>query len=153
MGPAVQPSSTYPFPPIEPNGPSPIWDGKRFRVGDSKEAVLRYEASESGWTDELTAFHEDAAGSNHPIEITSRAIALAALSAIAPREGAVILEAGCSSGYMLDAIRARHSNSLVIGSDYVHGPLDELARRGPGLPLLQFDLTGAPYRQRASMRW
>jgi len=57
---------------------------------------------------------------------------------------AVILEVGCSSGYFLRDVRQALPEALVIGADYVYGPLERLAGATSGVPLLQFDLTACP---------
>jgi ubiquinone/menaquinone biosynthesis C-methylase UbiE len=56
----------------------------------------------------------------------------------------VILEVGCSSGFLLEELRREIPHATLIGSDYVRGPLEHLAKRIPGVPLLQFDLTRCP---------
>jgi ubiquinone/menaquinone biosynthesis C-methylase UbiE len=56
----------------------------------------------------------------------------------------VVLEVGCSSGYMLRQIKQKLPDALVIGTDYVLGPLEELAPTLPDVPIVQFDLTRCP---------
>jgi len=133
----------FPWPAIPNNLASPVWTGSGFRVGHEDVALLSYEPSQSGWTDELTVFHEDTAGSDHPIDRASRELALAGLQLAAPDEP-VVLEIGCSSGYMLMLARERTPKTRWIGSDYVRGPLEKLAVSLPGVPLLHFDLRHCP---------
>jgi SAM-dependent methyltransferase len=54
------------------------------------------------------------------------------------------MDIGCSSGLLLELLRRRLRNATLIGADYVRGPLESLASRMPGLPLLQFDLVSCP---------
>jgi 2-polyprenyl-3-methyl-5-hydroxy-6-metoxy-1,4-benzoquinol methylase len=61
-----------------------------------------------------------------------------------PSDAPVILEIGCSSGFMLMLARERLPNARWIGSDYVRGPLEKLAAEVPQLPLLHFDLRTCP---------
>jgi SAM-dependent methyltransferase len=121
----------------------PTWTGRGFQLDNARVSVLAYETGSSGWTDDLTTFHEENAGSNHPIDRASRTLALDQL-ALVRAERPVILEIGCSSGFMLRLIRERVPSALVIGADYVRGPLETLAEELPDVPLLQFDLAQCP---------
>lgn len=140
---AAGPSAQLLFP--SPVGsPDPcVWDGSAFHVDGRQLSVLSYRVDASGWTDELTAFHEEIAGDNHYIDIASRRRALAAL---APhiRPGSVIADIGCSSGAMLRSLRQRFPQATLIGTDYIAGPLQHLASSLPGVPFLQFDLVKCP---------
>ena len=133
----------YPWPTPPGAADPPEWLGHGFRLGDERVSVLSYQTGDSGWTDDLTTFHEDTAGSSHPIDRASRALALEPLG-ILRAQTPVILEIGCSSGFMLRLLRRRLPEALVIGADYVRGPLEELAESLPDVPLLQFDLTTCP---------
>jgi SAM-dependent methyltransferase len=98
----------------------------------------------SGWDDALTAVHEDATGSDHPIDIASRNTALRALNRFLSDKTGSILEIGCSSGYLLPLIRDNFPRAAVLGADVVKSPLLKLAEKIPDLPLLRFDLTRCP---------
>lgn len=98
----------------------------------------------SGWDDALTAVHEDATGSDHPIDMASRSAALDSLRTYLPHPAATILEIGCSSGYLLPLIKEHFPRASVFGADVVKEPLLRLAARIPDLPLLRFDLTRCP---------
>jgi SAM-dependent methyltransferase len=100
-------------------------------------------ACDSGWTDDLTDFHEETAGANHPIDVASRVHAARQLKNIVV-EAPVVLEIGCSSGFMLREIRRSLPRAFVIGSDYVRGPLEKVLADMPDLPVLQFDLIRCP---------
>jgi hypothetical protein len=65
----------YPWPPVPGCADPPIWTGRGFRVGERDMGVLSYAAGASNWTDDLTTFHEDTAGSDHPIDRASRELA------------------------------------------------------------------------------
>jgi SAM-dependent methyltransferase len=56
----------------------------------------------------------------------------------------VIIDIGCSSGFMLRLLREEFPMAAVLGADYVRGPLEALARDLPGVPLLRLDLTRCP---------
>jgi SAM-dependent methyltransferase len=116
-------------------------------VGGRLHGVLDYASSDSGWSDELTRFHEDVAGAGtHPIDVASRRRARAALKRYVRSEPdkTVLLEAGSSSGFLLQELTQDWPDSLIIGSDYIGGPLRRLAERLPTLPLLRFDLVECP---------
>ncbi len=132
------------FPPTESGAPAPVWTGHSFQIGDSETAILTYEVGRSGWTDELTSFHEDTAGADHYIDRASRLHTLHQLRQWLPADSPVIIDIGCSSGLMLDLLRREFPLASVLGADYVRGPLEALARQRPGVPLLQFDLTSCP---------
>ena len=99
---------------------------------------------ESGWTDDLTDFHEDTAGANHPMDVASRTHAAAQLKEHLSAARPIILEIGCSSGFMLQQIQRLLPQALVVGADYVWGPLKKLSEEIPDLPIIQCDLTRCP---------
>lgn len=130
--------------PIPPGfSEEPIWTGCGFQIGNIQTPILAYQVAESGWTDALTEFHEDTAGANHFIDRASRRHALEQLDRVGVNSP-IILDIGCSSGFMLRLVRERLSDALVIGSDYVRGPLEDLAKGLSDVPLLQFDLVTCP---------
>ena len=112
---------------------------------DGQEApILSYDASSSGWTDELTSFHEETAGDDHYIDVASRNHAIAALRREIRGEKPVIIDIGCSSGSMLRALRKGFATATLVGADYIRGPLLGLAESLSGVPFLQFNLVSCP---------
>jgi len=99
---------------------------------------------DSGWTDDLTDFHEETAGANHPIDLASRSHATRQLKNSISSEAPVLLEIGCSSGFMLKEVRRSLPQALVIGADFVRSPLLKLVANQPDIPMLQFDLIRCP---------
>lgn len=138
------PALPFPLPPPPGQTLPPIWDGTEFAIGEARHRVLAYGATNSGWTDGLTAFHEEAAGDSHYIDVASRREALDSLRRHLHSPQPVIMDVGCSSGFLLPELKRHFPSSTVIGADYVYGPLDRLSTRLPGIPLLQFDLTECP---------
>jgi ubiquinone/menaquinone biosynthesis C-methylase UbiE len=134
----------FPFPPPPGSLCPPVWTGKAFQVDGKPTGVLAYDLGASGWTDDLTDFHEDVAGGTHYIDVASRRHALAELRRWVGQRPAVIMDVGCSSGFLLQEIRTALAGAEVIGADYVRGPLERLAKTIPDVPLLQFDLTQCP---------
>jgi SAM-dependent methyltransferase len=127
-------------------GKRPVWTGDRFIVDGRSCSVLDYEAGESGWSDHLTLFHEAIAGDGqHPIDVASRRRARRALRThLQGVATPVLLEVGCSSGFLLRELVGDWPGSLVMGADYIMEPLDRLARTLTTLPLLRFDMVKCP---------
>jgi SAM-dependent methyltransferase len=132
----------FPAPPGQTD--VPVWTGDTFLVGDRETAVLSYDTGQSGWTDELTTFHEDTAGDDHYMDRASRRNALNELQRWLHAGPPVIMDIGCSSGWMLKLLLEEFQEADVLGADYVRGPLEVLAKTLSGIPLLQFDLTACP---------
>ena len=133
----------YPWP-IPPGfTEKPVWTGKEFRLGDARLSILSYDSVASGWTDDLTRFHEETAGPSHFIDRASRRHALEQLGHLT-KEAPIVLDVGSSSGFMLRLVRERMPHVSIIGSDFVRGSLENLATDLPDVPLLQFDLTRCP---------
>jgi ubiquinone/menaquinone biosynthesis C-methylase UbiE len=136
--------TSYPWPVPPECRSTPVWTGSGFRVDGRHLPLLSYTVGASGWTDDLTTFHEDNAGSDHFIDRASRQHTLRQVRRHATQTAPVILEVGCSSGFCLEALRRELPQAQLIGSDFVRGPLEQLARRLPTVPLLQFDLVHCP---------
>lgn len=131
--------------PLLPNNPDPPkWTGKGFQVGDQLLHVLSYDENTSGWTDDLTAFHEETAGSTHFIDNASRQQAVMQLKKYCVMPNPVILDIGCSSGFLIENIKSEMPDAFIVGTDVVMGPLSKLAASHPEIPLLHFDLTTCP---------
>ena len=71
-------SNKFPFDLPSPKGSSvsPKWDGRNFVIGDKSSPVLEYSENFAGWSDDLSALHEEAVGEGHPIDFASRHDAL-----------------------------------------------------------------------------
>ena len=134
----------FPWPVPPGSSQTPVWTGHGFQIGSRVVPLLSYEVGASGWTDDLTTFHEESAGSAHFIDRASRQRALGQLALHTKSESPVLLEIGCSSGFLLRDMRRRWPHACLIGSDYVRRPLEQLAARMPDVPLLQFDLVDCP---------
>src|SRR4051812_16792142 len=95
---------------------NPIWEAGKFMVGSERHEVLAFDSEESAWTPELTALHEEEAGSDHPIDRASRKLAVQSLREFIVAEQPVILDVGCSSGYVLREIKRALPNSALLAA-------------------------------------
>jgi SAM-dependent methyltransferase len=120
------------------------WTGEAFDLDGSAVRVLAYAVAPSGWSEELTRLHEEVGGSDHFIDIASRAHALEEVARAARGSPSIIVEIGCSSGFLLREMMARLPANIFIGADYTRGTLEALGRRLRSIPLVQFDLTRCP---------
>ncbi len=112
-------------------------------MGGESCRILAYSAANSHWSDDLTSLHETEAGHDHPIDIASRNLAIASMRRL-PGNAPVILDVGCSSGFVLEDLKTALPQASLIGADYLRGPLEGLAKRMPEIPILQFDLRQCP---------
>lgn len=139
------PAAGFAWPSV--GGETPVWTGAGFQIGAQRLAVLDYDAGASGWSAALTRFHEEAAAEGtHPIDVASRQRARRSLTRHlrTRQQAAVILEVGCSTGYLLKELADDWPTSLVIGSDFIADPLRRLAGQMPEMPLLRFDMVECP---------
>ena len=134
---------TFPIPPGYET--EPLWTGNGFLIGSENHPVLKYTGCSAGWDASLTDFHErEAEDGSHYMDRASRLHACNELEKTIPEKGAVILEIGSSSGYLLREMRKRFPGSFLIGSDCIPEPLENIAKAIPDIPLLQFDLVDCP---------
>lgn len=134
----------FPWPAPSGVDAMPRWADGGFSVGHDVRGFLGYGDYDSGWSDELTAMHEAEASSTHPIDVASRHMAIASMRLLAPHTDRVLLDIGCSSGFLVDALRQAFPRAGVIGADYLKATVDAAARRLQGVPFLQFDLRCCP---------
>jgi ubiquinone/menaquinone biosynthesis C-methylase UbiE len=133
----------FPWPPPPGNTINPLWNGRNFDLGDRISRVLAYSAETSHWSDDLTFLHETEAGHDHPIDLASRRLAVASMKRL-QAHAPIILDVGCSSGFVLEDLRQSLPQAGLIGADYLRGPLEGLAQRMPDMPIMQFDLRKCP---------
>jgi len=134
----------FPWPRLPNKEPTPVWVGNGFRVGSEFSEVLSYGESESAWSDELTAMHEAEASSSHPIDLASRALAVRSMQDLANRPRQLVLDIGCSSGFLIQDIQTGLPTFSAFGADYLVSVVIKAARRNTGIPFVQFDLRKCP---------
>lgn len=140
----ASPLTRFPWPCVLRTDQSPAWIGDCFQVGTRQIRILQYGTEQSHWSEELTAMHETEAGREHPIDAASRRLAVDSMRGLLRSQDSILLDVGCSSGFVLEDLRHALPQAQLIGSDYIYGPLEGLARRMPSVPLLQFDLRRCP---------
>jgi ubiquinone/menaquinone biosynthesis C-methylase UbiE len=132
------------LPPVREGGVAPSWNGEGFHVGDECVSVLEYSINHLGWNDELTEFHEESAGDHHFIDRASRDHAISQLTKHVRTAQPVILEVGCSSGFMLKRMQQQFPGAILIGADVVQAPLKKLSQTLKNIPLMRFDMQRCP---------
>lgn len=135
----------YPFPEI-PSQPGPVhWTGTGFSIGGNHLCkVLCYDRNSSNWSDELTRLHEEECGSRHPIDNASRRCAVRSVRKWTVGSNPVVLDVGCSSGFLIEELRKAMPHATILGADYIPELLERLALRLTDVPILQFDLRNCP---------
>jgi SAM-dependent methyltransferase len=88
--------------------------------------------------------HEREASSSHPIDLASRALAIESMKLIKAEGRPVILDVGCSSGFLVEDLLRNIANAGIIGADYLPDIVFKAAQRVPKNPFLQFDLRQCP---------
>ena len=135
----------FDLPPVHPGEPRPVWTGHDFAVGEARTPVIAYDTGPSGWSDALTALHEDeTASGTHFIDIASRERAVDHLRRHCVAKDASIMEVGVSGGHLLADLGTSFPDATLVGSDYTLGTLLALAPRAAGIPLIRMDLTRSP---------
>lgn len=142
---AVEPSRTsMSFPSPATRSSLAVWNGARFCVGDRFERILSYDGGAPGWTEELTELHESVDDEDHYMSVASREQAAGSMQRWLAAPDPVILDVGCSTGYMLGLLRHRIPRATLLGADCVRRPLEKLGAAMPGVPLFQFDVANCP---------
>jgi ubiquinone/menaquinone biosynthesis C-methylase UbiE len=134
---------SFPWPPPPESSINPRWNGRDFEVGDQTTRILAYGTDPSHWSDDLTSLHEVEAGRNHPIDLASRRLAVSSMARLRVNTP-IILDVGCSTGFVLEDLKQKLPSARLISADYLREPLEGLARRMPAIPILQFDLRKCP---------
>lgn len=134
----------FPWPTIGQRKAIPVWDGGQFIVDLERFEILSYSESESAWSPELTALHEKEASASHPIDIASRTMAIESMKLLQSHRSPIILDVGCSSGFLVEDLLREVPQAAIIGADYLPNVVLSAARRVRSAPFLQFDLRNCP---------
>lgn len=129
------------WPPLPGRQASPQWIGDSFVVEGQRLRVLSYECGASGWDESLAELIQLEIAPDKPIGQASRQHTLDELHRrITPEDQPTILEIGCGTGFLLEALKGTFPDACIVGADYMLSPLEDLADRLPGIPLVQFDV-------------
>src|SRR6476469_6366050 len=109
----------FQWPAVGKSSGIPTWNGGQFTVGSEQFPFLAYSETESAWSPELTALHEKEANSSHPIDITSRQTAIESMRLLQSLANPIILDVGCSSGFLVEDLRREIPRACIIGADYL----------------------------------
>lgn len=134
----------FPWPAIGERKEIPAWTGSHFEVGPNRLKVLSFTQSDSAWSSELTEMHEKEASMSHPIDLASRAMAIESMKLLKVRRRPIILDVGCSSGFLVEDLIRKIPEADVIGADYIPEVVWKGAERLRNNPFLQFDLRECP---------
>lgn len=93
------------------------------------------------WSAALEALHEESSR-NHPIDVWTRRAALDRLGPVAP--GSVLMDLGCSTGYLLEDLREAHPQAALIGVDLIAAGLVKAHASVPDARLVQADACRLP---------
>jgi SAM-dependent methyltransferase len=140
----MQRFADFPWPSIGEDKQKPIWTGSCFQIEAKQFKILVFGGGVSAWSPELTEMHEKEAHSSHPIDLASRAMAIDSMKLLRAAEQPVILDVGCSSGFLVQELSRALPGAQVIGADYLPELVLKGAERYPNNPFLQFDLRACP---------
>ena len=117
-----------------------------WREGDGPAApFLSYLAGTEavGWSADLEAMHEGSS-LEHPIDVLTREVAVAALRGAALPAAPAILDVGCSSGHLLGDLRASWPDAALAGVDAEDAGLAGAHARVPDAALMHASATDLP---------
>jgi SAM-dependent methyltransferase len=95
------------------------------------------------WSAELEELHEESSR-HHFIDRWTRRAMLQSLGPLPAN--AVIADLGCSTGYLLEDLRAAHPGATLIGADLVGSGLRKAHENVPDATLIQADVCDLPLR-------
>ncbi len=98
------------------------------------------------WSDELEELHEESSRT-HFIDVWTRAAMIEQLGDVPV--GGTIADLGCSTGYLLEDLRAAHPEAQLIGVDLVASGLRKAHALVPEARLMQADVCRLPLDDRS----
>lgn len=117
-----------------------------FLIGKDRKPYYSFctPDSQTHWTEEMDDFIAEAS-KDHFIDRYNRKIVLDALISRLRGPGALYMDIGCSSGYMLEDVIAACPQATVYGSDYLANGLLQCHKTLPEVPLFQMDITDCKF--------
>jgi SAM-dependent methyltransferase len=93
------------------------------------------------WSEDLEEFHEESTR-DHPLEMLTRGTMVSLLDPLRPT--ATIVEIGCSTGYLLEDLRAAYPSARLIGFDLIASGLHKAHAALPDCVVAQADAREIP---------
>jgi SAM-dependent methyltransferase len=122
----------------------PAFDSGWISEVPEERAFLRYvDRASVNWSDDLEGLHERSSR-EHFLDVWTRRAMLSQLGGLP--HAPVLADVGCSSGYLLEDLRARHPQATLLGVDLVASGLRRAHARVPQARLLQADACALPLR-------
>jgi SAM-dependent methyltransferase len=115
-------------------------------VGESceDEAFLAYvDRASVNWSEDLEGLHEESSR-DHFLDVWTRRAMLSRLRGVPKAQ--VLADVGCSSGYLLEDLRAGYPDATLIGVDLIASGLRRAHTLVPQARLLQADACALPLR-------
>jgi SAM-dependent methyltransferase len=110
----------------------------------SEAAFTAYAQSlDVNWSDDLEALHEESSR-DHFLDVWTRNALMDSMSALGDGPPATILDAGCSSGYLLEDLRQRLPAATLLGVDLIAAGLRRAHGLVPDAQLLLADVCDLP---------
>ncbi len=112
-------------------------------TGSERAPYLSYVEADSSvnWSDELEELHEEASRT-HFLDRWTRGAIIARMGAMPATP--VIADVGCSTGYLLEDVRAAHPTATLIGVDLIGAGLVKAHRLVPSARLVRADACDLP---------
>jgi len=143
--PARQPAGPESAVLAPPRGSSiaPAYDDGWLLTEGHVEPYLSFSQASAvvNWSDELEGLHEESSRT-HFIDRWTRAAIVERVGSLAL--GAVVLDIGCSSGYLLEDLRAAYPRATLFGVDLIAAGLLKAHLAVPTARLLQADACALP---------
>jgi ubiquinone/menaquinone biosynthesis C-methylase UbiE len=109
---------------------------------ENRTPFLSYtDQASTNWSDELEHLHEEASRT-HFIDVWTREAILSRTGAVS--DGGVIVDLGCSTGYLLDDLGRRYPGVTLVGVDLVAAGLVKAHRLVPAARLIRADVCALP---------
>ena len=119
----------------------PAFDDGWLVSGQPVPFLSYADSGDVNWSDELESLHEEASRT-HFIDVWTRQTILARVGDLPP--SAVVVDLGCSTGYLLEDLRTAYPRATLIGVDLVAAGLRKAHASTPSARLLQVDVCDLP---------
>jgi SAM-dependent methyltransferase len=97
--------------------------------------------STANWSEDLEELHEESTR-DHPIEVLTRRTVMSLIDALTGT--ATIVEVGCSTGYLLEDLRAAYPSARLVGFDLIASGLHKAHAALPDCVVAQADACELP---------